>query len=158
MKKKHNGSYLPIRSQEELEVAFQKVKQNYFPRWDRAGEWKIKKMEMHFTCGKKMRTRFFQGRCEPWTKTIFIVFTSNIETLEGIIIHEVCHAIAGTLHTNRWKERMLKVIEIAPPLLRHELVQDVATQPLESWREIQKIMKKKKEELKTKQWKRRSRS
>lgn len=85
-----------------LKATFEKIKKEYFPRWDRQGKWKV-----------KIASRFLPstGRCFPEKKEIHISPRMSC-SLECLLIHEICHTSAFT-HEKKWQERLIKKAKIA---------------------------------------------
>jgi hypothetical protein len=80
----------------ELQNSFEQIKREFFPKWDRLGEWKIEwasENDMHGS----------QGKCCSEKKVILVSYLSY-----ELIIHEICHAIAGPHHGKTWANRFLK--------------------------------------------------
>jgi hypothetical protein len=88
-----------------LKKAFEQVRAEYFPRWDRTGKWRCRQMAIR-------QQRRGDGLCVPSTHTIYIAWKGKKWSREqrlGIIIHEICHALqvqAG--HETAWQRRLAK--------------------------------------------------
>lgn len=77
--------------------AFDYVRDAFFPKWDRQRRWKL--------C-LNQRLKGEHGECHSERQTIEIGPTAANELLL-LIVHEICHAVAGPSHSQRWKSRML---------------------------------------------------
>ena len=73
------------------------VRKEFFPRWDSAGEWKLRKFA-DLNGG--------QGICLSNRKTIKILKSYAGEDLLFLLIHEICHAVTHEGHGNKWFARM----------------------------------------------------
>ena len=100
---------------------FLEIKKLYFPRWDREELWRI----------STRSKRNVQGHCDPVRRVIEIVIQhDDLDERDQLLIHEICHAVAGGGHGKTWQSRMEKAAhkadEIGRPrlgdLLREEIV------------------------------------
>ena len=96
-----------------LGLSWDKVRQDFFPRWDRPGKWRL---SLRKPIGRAM------GQCCAETKTIRIgVWSSDPDERDLLLIHEICHAVAGGGHGLRWQRRMLRAAHRAGSLGRQAL-------------------------------------
>ncbi|MBW2346116.1 MAG: hypothetical protein JRF53_19400 [Deltaproteobacteria bacterium] len=93
--------------------AFEYVRQNFFPKWDRKGQWTIK-IDSDLPS---------LGRCFQDQKTISLgsVSDSNDE-LHLLIIHKICHTSIPN-HGKKWLGRMAKAANTAKEIGRTKLSQ-----------------------------------
>lgn len=82
---------------------YERVKELYFPRWDRQGRWRLL---------VKNDIDGLVGRADPDLKRIEIKPMSGLE-LTITVIHEIAHAVAGKGHAKRWQDRMTKAAKHA---------------------------------------------
>jgi len=94
---------------EKLRSAFQDVKEQYFPHWDKNNSWVISinppdpdDFHAYAQCDLKTRTIYFDLKLEP-----------PMDYLITLLIHEISHAVTKDSHGNKWKKRYLKVSEVA---------------------------------------------
>ncbi len=79
-----------------IQRELKQVRKAFFPRWDRAKLWKCRTVrELDGACAK----------CVAESKTLKIAFSDNPTLL---LIHEICHAVAGYGHSKKWQARMAK--------------------------------------------------
>lgn len=82
---------------DRLQEAFEYVRKTFFPRWDKAGQWKVQEkpdLPSH-------------GKCDSEKKTINLQYISeDQDRLEGLLIHEICHAVTIEGHSKKWLDRM----------------------------------------------------
>jgi hypothetical protein len=80
-----------------LRKEFDRVKQKYFPRWDKKGLWKVNRG------WTKFRPRRAAARCYFHKKRIAIFRVPKRYTLEWLLIHEICHAVTrDSFHGSAW--------------------------------------------------------
>lgn len=93
----------------ELTEEYEFVRKTFFPRWDRKEAWKAKK-------GSHTGYPEEHGYCDAESRTIFIN-PRHVEKGGGqlrlMLVHEICHAVAGAGHGKRWRSRMEKAAEVA---------------------------------------------
>ena len=108
-----------------LRKEFDRVKQKYFPRWDKKGLWKVNRGWTKFRpCGAVARCYFHKKR-------IAIFRVPKRYTLEGLLIHEICHAVTrDSFHGSAWRRRMTKAAEIAPLRVKKEIEEDIKRKEL----------------------------
>jgi len=95
-------------NQWNLRRAFKDVRKNFFPRWDRKGQWTVKKVK-HLPISAPTI-----AYCNHFLKTIFVNYLpNNKNSLFSLLIHEICHAITSGQHKKRWEIRMLKAADKA---------------------------------------------
>ncbi|PKN68507.1 MAG: hypothetical protein CVU54_14410 [Deltaproteobacteria bacterium HGW-Deltaproteobacteria-12] len=98
-------------NQDRLQNAFQYVRENFFPRWDRSKQWII----------NLDHSLASTGLCDFREKKIAI---SRLPVSENklllIIIHEICHSYTMKVrkfyrntHGKAWQKRMLTIAELA---------------------------------------------
>lgn len=91
---------------------FERIKRLFFPRWDRAGLWRVTTNSSYGV----------HGRCDQERKRIEIVFLSdNPDEHDRLIIHEICHAVTNGGHETRWQDRMEAAAKQADKLKRTTL-------------------------------------
>lgn len=94
---------------EGIERAFVDVKAQYFPRWDRAGLWRVRFHAEGMPTGDT-------GYCDTKAKTIHLdrqVLGMTDAGVLAILIHEICHDVGGAGHGRRWATRMEKAAQLA---------------------------------------------
>jgi hypothetical protein len=98
--------------------SFEFVRKEFFPRWDNKKEWLIKKLTVKDR--KELGIKGpCMGRCEREIKTILIqalklfLLPHGENSLHWLLIHEICHAVSSDSHGRRWKNRMLRMSELA---------------------------------------------
>jgi hypothetical protein len=87
------------------------VRQQFFPRWDRAGRWRVRQ----FT-----DLDGAQGRCCREDRTIRVTPLQGEEGV-ALLIHEIAHAVATDGHGRKWQARMEQAAVTADQLGRSEL-------------------------------------
>jgi hypothetical protein len=102
-----------------LTRAFEAVRSTFFPRWDTTRLWK---------CRVK-RQWAGDGLCVHEKKTIHV--NPSAKEQIGILIHEICHALAPRLnHGGRWQRRMRtaakRAEELGEPSLQRFLELEIA--------------------------------
>jgi len=96
-----------------LRREFQQVRKTFFPRWDRAKVWKCRKVY-----------DFYGAACCCFdTKEVKVSVVGDNLTL--VLIHEICHAVGGTGHEEKWQRRMEKVAVRAERVGRSELAAQI---------------------------------
>lgn len=91
----------------EFQDMFEQIKREFFPKWDRKGEWKTEWVS---------DINGALGKCDIATKTILMTYPCR-----KMFIHEICHAVADGGHTKRWSNRLLKAAKRADELGYTEL-------------------------------------
>jgi hypothetical protein len=86
-----------IRDQARRDDLFKWVKANFFPRWDRKGEWSV---------GASHPWKSGAGRCERENKRIIVRDWSPEIVQTERMIHEISHAVTTLNHGKRWQQRM----------------------------------------------------
>jgi hypothetical protein len=93
-----------------LKKAYEQVRSDYFPRWDRKGRWHCRQMAIR-------QQRRGDGLCVPSTHTIYIAWKGKDWSREqklGVIIHEICHAMqVRSGHETAWQRRLARTAEKA---------------------------------------------
>jgi hypothetical protein len=98
----------------ELRAAWLTVRRDYFPRWDRAGEWRL-------TLGTPGRC---QGRCDDERRRVRIgARHDDPAERDALLIHEICHAVADPGHAGKWLRRMRRAAEHAEALGNRRLAE-----------------------------------
>lgn len=104
-----------------IEEQFNKVREAYFPQWDRKREWKLS------TSYADGDGELCLGSCRLSTKTIVIPeqnsTTHTSAQLRQLIIHEIAHAVANTGHGKCWRNRIEKAALRAESLKEMEIAQ-----------------------------------
>jgi hypothetical protein len=91
--------------------AWRRVRQEFFPVWDRKREWKL------CICGYLLAG----GKCYPDRKLITLQRVPNEQDkLETLLIHEICHAFSPA-HEGLWQSRFSKVAVHADEIGRRSL-------------------------------------
>lgn len=82
-----------------LELVYQSIKRQYFPRWDRKGAWRV----------KDVWDLPSDGRCDTQKKIIYIRSdrVADNNDLRLLLIHEICHAFHPN-HSEKWCQRINK--------------------------------------------------
>src|ERR1700681_2068403 len=76
---------------------FRDIKHLFFPRWDRQNVWRI---------STKSKRRV-HGHCDVRRRVIEIVVQhADPDKRDGLLIHEICHAVANGNHGKEWQRRM----------------------------------------------------
>ena len=97
-----------------LQHHFREIKHLFFPRWDRDHLWRI---------SPKSRRRV-HGHCDDERQVIEIVVQhADPDKRDGLLIHEICHAVANGNHGKAWQRRMEKAARRADDLGRDRLAQ-----------------------------------
>ena len=101
----------------KLEKQFLRIKKQFFPRWDRAGEWKVSgKPPKHLRHSTDLH-----GYCDTDSKTIHVAFHDS----DCLLVHEICHAVASLGHEKKWSQRMIKAAELAEQAGEQQLAQNI---------------------------------
>ena len=101
-------------TQNDLKKPFEFVRKMFFPRWDRARRWGVKRV-WHLPA---------QGRCDRASKNILIKDRPPHEDeLYCLLIHEICHAVSSPYHGRRWQDRMMKAGDKADKIGHKELAE-----------------------------------
>ncbi len=93
---------------DRLQKAFETVRRDYFPRWDKGKKW-----HLEYDNGRSAH-----GICDTATKTIWIgaaVVPEREKELLLTIIHEICHSFhgCGGLHGPSWQQKMRQKAHLA---------------------------------------------
>ena len=98
---------------DRLEKAFEYVRNNYFPGWDKRRRWKVE------DCSEELNAlspRGVEGQCIRETKTIKINMTGDYVEDEDdfyvLLIHEICHC-HNLGHGESWQNLMFKTADVA---------------------------------------------
>ena len=86
------------------EKEYNRIKEVYYPRWDRLGRWKLE---------IKDEVDGANGRANVENKTIELLRGFKGPYLSLLIIHEIAHAVVGSSHEKKWRNRMNKAYEKA---------------------------------------------
>ena len=122
----------------KIESQFRDIKHLFFPRWDHDYRWRI---------GTKSRRRVL-GHCDVKRQVIEIVVQhADPDKRDGLLIHEICHAVANRSHGRAWQCRMEMAARRADELgrdalaklLRQEIAdyQDAAEMTGEAYQTVQ---------------------
>lgn len=104
-----------------IQQRFREIKKLFFPRWDRAGVWRI----------STRSRRNVHGHCDTERRVIEIVVQhADPDERDRLLIHEICHAVAAGGHGKVWQRRMEKAArradelgrDVLARLLRQEIV------------------------------------
>ena len=95
-----------------MKQEFHKVRQQFFPRWDRAGRWRLRQVA---------DLDGSQGECCPEDHTIRITHLPDGDEGTVLLIHEIGHAVANGGHGKLWQARMEQAAVIAEDAGRNEL-------------------------------------
>ena len=95
-----------------LAEAFQTVRQQFFPRWERAGRWRLRQVADLDAA---------QGECSREDHTIRITHLPEGDEGTVLLIHEIGHAVANGGHGKNWQARMEQAAVIAEDAGRKEL-------------------------------------
>ena len=84
-----------------LQREFDEIRRQFFPRWARGAHW-------HATFGYRSSERDALGHCDLETKTIFVAPFLRKQRLarRHTLVHEVCHAVAGLGHGEKFSRRL----------------------------------------------------
>jgi hypothetical protein len=89
---------------QKLSEAFDYIRDTFFPNWDKNREWRI----------KEAGDAPFDGCAIPMTKSISIHSDLlDSDDLNGVIIHEICHAASTSSHGDQWQKHMQGAAERA---------------------------------------------
>lgn len=95
----------------DLRKEFKHIREAFFPRWDRKGEWRV----------KQVWNLPSSGKYDDTSKGILIRDISDDQNeLHKLLIHTICHFVSY-VHGSQWKARMLKAARRAEELGRKEL-------------------------------------
>ena len=95
-----------------LQRDFGIIKSQFFPRWDRDDRWRI----------SMNSRRRVHGHCDGTRRVIEIVVRhTDPDKRDGLLIHEICHAVAKGNHGKVWQRRMESAARRADDLGRHGL-------------------------------------
>ena len=79
-----------------LKTEWEMIRRELFPRWDLAKKWKCRLVDDADDA---------DGKCLRDRKIIKLVLFTE-ETLLLLLVHEICHAVAGDGHGAKWQARM----------------------------------------------------
>lgn len=94
-------------SRRDVVGEFCRIKKLYFPRWDRAGSWRLRLRRDINGCS---------GRADSKVRIISVCAPVRREDLSCLLIHEIAHAAGSMRHGKVWQERMLSVAARAASL------------------------------------------
>jgi hypothetical protein len=113
-----NQEDIMMNEEANLKSAYQYIRKEYFPLWDKKCQWRIKL--------DKNDPR--EGLCDLENKEITISSIPESETdLHLLLIHEICHFVSPT-HGSKWQKRMTKVAERADRIGRNVLAEAIRNQ------------------------------
>lgn len=95
-----------------LEQEFYKVRQQFFPRWDRAGCWRLRQVR---------DLDGAQGECSREDHIIRITHLPEGDEGTVLLIQEIGHAVANGGHGTNWQAQMEQAAVIAKGAGRKEL-------------------------------------
>lgn len=104
-----------------LHQHFLEIKRLFFPRWDRQNVWRI----------TTRSRRKVHGRCDSVRRVIEIVAQhADPDERDGLLIHEICHAVVDGSHGKKWQDRMERAAtranELGRDVLAKMLRQEIA--------------------------------
>ena len=113
--------------EKRFQRAFDQVRSDFFPRWDRDGKWRLE-------LGTYSDSTHEYGYCVPQAKTIWVNPDATIPGMstgpEWMLIHEICHAVTSGSHGESWKRRMRRAAtrarELGNVVLAENLERNVA--------------------------------
>src|SRR5689334_12829708 len=124
-----------LKDRKHLALVYNDVRKTFFPRWN-ARRWKLR---------LDGRLQWYFGLCNRDKKIITLLeIPAEIEKLELLLVHEICHAVASIYHGRRWQRRMLKAAyraeRIGKSVLSAKLRADVAEhQKAMAWPEFRSM-------------------
>ena len=101
-----------------LEARFQEIRRAFFPRWDRARQWRV-------LSGTRSGPPAVSGFCQRREKTIYVNEPADGD-LNLVLVHEICHAVTVDKHGPRWRARMRRAAERATELRMPSLARRIA--------------------------------
>jgi hypothetical protein len=102
----------PMSTRKELQAAWHQVCKDFFPRWHHGQFWRVK---IDGTCPA-------HGQCEPRKRLVTVQYVSEeSDQRDLLLIHEICHAVAGQGHKLRWQRRLEQAAARAGELGRDQL-------------------------------------
>jgi hypothetical protein len=106
-----------------LAETYRFIRQNFFPRWDRAGRWGV----------REVWNLPSDGRCDTKERMIFVRPISQLDDdgLHLLLIHEICHAFHAN-HLDKWCLRVHKAAVKAREMGRIQLW-DMLLQEIEEY-------------------------
>jgi SprT-like family len=97
---------------------FARAREQFFPDWDADQEWQV-------VAGRRKQSAGETGYSSAREKRIYIdaqgVMAMPDEGLLALIIHEMCHSVCDSGHTERWLAEMERAGRIAERLNELEL-------------------------------------
>jgi hypothetical protein len=111
----------------QLKRVFREIKSDYFPKWDKKGNWKVIRSNHKFShCYRDNRTirigQIYPGLCD----------------LRCLLCHEITHAVTSSGHNKKWQTRYLKVAKLAEKYGDKELAEQIRNN-LKMYQEAGKI-------------------
>lgn len=95
-----------------LKQEFQTIREQFFPRWDRARRWRIR---------QAADLNGADGQAHAETKTIRITHLPEGDEGSLLLIHEIAHAVGNWGHGKKWQARMEQAANTAEEMGRVEL-------------------------------------
>lgn len=92
-----------------LTAAFEQVRSDYFPDWDRQHRWRLgltRKSVEAWCDGKHRRITIGEARGYPH------------DVLESVLIHEICHSTGNRAHRGVWQRQMQTIADRAETMGR----------------------------------------
>lgn len=95
-------------NEERLQTAFQYVRLNFFPKWDREGKWRVVENPSCSKSDIKKEVGDVLALCCDLNKCIFFFeIPDDEDALYALLIHEICH-VSGRGHGKKWARNMNK--------------------------------------------------
>jgi hypothetical protein len=95
-----------------LKQEFHTIRQEFFPRWDRAKRWRIRRVA---------DLNGANGQAHPDTRTIRITHLPEGDEGTLLLIHEIAHAVGNWGHGKKWQARIEQAAKAAEKMGRTEL-------------------------------------
>jgi hypothetical protein len=99
-----------------LRAIFGSVRADLFPRWVAGRHWRVR-------TGSRSVVSREGGHCDSGSRTIHV--NAGPTDREVVVVHEICHAVAGSGHGARWQRRMARAAERARTLGRTTLAMQI---------------------------------
>lgn len=107
----------------DLSQRFQRIKREFFPRWDKNNQWRIRQDKRYKRPG--------YAECQAERKTIKVNLykldnlNRNIseDDVDQLIIHEICHAVVNQYHGPNFYKRIKEVRLHAESIGRRSLAE-----------------------------------
>jgi hypothetical protein len=111
-----------------LQEEFLAVRKEFFPRWDRKQEWKVK---LNYNC----KISGYIANCNRESKTIFLSVGDSPPpfmskpgnyrklVIRCLLVHEICHDLTPAGHGKRFQQRMSATAKRAEELGNVEMAE-----------------------------------